>query len=424
MEVLTKKNYLFIIAILLPVMWSYSQDRNVQKNSQWRGENRDGVYNEKGLLKEWPADGPQLLWKFERLGEGHTSVAIANDKVYATGMQDSILMLYVFDTTGKLLTEKEVGKEWNTNWNGTRSSVCINDGKLYIFNALGTLFCLDETTLNEIWKKDLLTEFDGRNLMFGMTENPLIVGDKIFMTPGGEKHNMVALNKNTGDLIWSSPGTGLPSSYGSPLYIGDQSIPMVVAWTASKVEKADKSYDNELIAINAETGELLWSQILPSQNDINPNTPLYIDGMILSVTGYRGGAWLHRLKDGGKTAELVWYNSQMDNQMGGVIKVNDYVYGMGHQNTGFYCIDWKTGETKYRASEIAKGITIFADGMLYCYNEAKGEMCLVKPNPEKFEMVSSFKVTLGTNQHWAHPVIYDGVLYLRHGDTLMAYGLR
>ena len=421
------KKCFFITSIFVSMMClsCVHTSKDAPKNWQWRGENRDGVYNETGLLKEWPADGPQLLWKFEGLGEGHTSVAIAGEKIYVTGMHDSILMLYVFDMTGKLLTEKETGKEWNTSWNGTRSSVCINDGKLYIFNALGTLFCLDETTLNEVWKKDLLTEFDGRNLMFGMTENPLIVGDKIFMTPGGEQHNMIALNKNTGALIWSSPGTGYLSSYGSPLYIGEQSVPMVVTWMSPIMEGAgrDTWYDNLLVAFHADTGELLWSQTLPSQNDINPNTPIYIDGMILSVTGYRGGTWLHRLKDGGKAAELVWKNDEMDNQMGGVIKAGNYLYASGHMNNNWFCVDWKTGETKYKVQDIGRGNIIFADGMLYCYSE-KGEMFLVKPNPEKLEIVSSFKVTFGTDQHWAHPVIHRGVLYLRHGDALMAYKIK
>ena len=205
-----------IFSTLLLLSCKPSTAEDYPNNWQWRGENRDGVYNETGLLKEWPAEGPELLWKFEGLGEGHTSVAIANSKVYISGMHDDRLVLYVFDMTGNLLTEKEIGKEWNTNWNGTRSSVCINDGKLYIFNALGTLFCLDETTLHVVWKKELLEEFDGRNLMFGITENPLIVGEKIFMTPGGEKNGMVALNKHTGALIWSSPdrkSTRLNSSH-------------------------------------------------------------------------------------------------------------------------------------------------------------------------------------------------------------------
>ena len=407
------RKFLFFFVISLPIVVQ------AQKNSQWRGENRDGMYNETGLLKAWPADGPEMLWKFDKLGEGHTSVAIAGEKIYITGMHGDVLMLYVFDMAGKLLKEKEVGKEWDTNHNGTRSTVCINDGKLYIFNALGTLFCLDETTLNEVWKKDLLTEFDGRNLMFGMTESPLIVGDKIFMTPGGVKHNIVALNKNTGELIWTSPGTGMPSSYCSPLYISDQSIPMIV--TCFEGPEQGKIYENKIAAFNAETGEMLWAHLYPSQNDINPNTPIYKDGMIFSITGYRGGAWLYRLTDGGKAIEQVWHNAEMDNQMGGAIKVGNYVYASGHQSGRYwFCVDWETGKTIYKDNAIAPCNVIFADGMLYCYSE-KGTMNLVKPNPEKYELVSSFNVTLGTGPHWAHPVIHNGVLYLRHGDTLMAY---
>jgi len=398
------RKVLFILLICLPIMVQ------AQKNSQWRGENRDGIYNETGLLKVWPDDGPQLLWNFEGLGEGYTSVAIANEKIYVTGMHDDVLTLYVLDMNGKLVKEKEIGKEWNTNYNGTRSTVCVDNGKLYIFSALGMLSCLDEVTLNEVWKKDLMAEFGARNIQFGITESPLIVGDKIFMTPGGEEHNIVALNKNTGALIWTSPGAGKKSSYCSPLFIGDQSVPMVVT-----------CFEKDISAFNAETGELLWTHPQPSGNDINPNTPMYVDGMIFSTTGYRGGAWLYRLKDGGKAVEQVWHNSEMDNQMGGAIKVGDYVYASGHQASRYwFCVNWKTGETMYKDNTVAPCNVIFADGMLYCYSE-KGTMNLVKPNPEKFELVSSFKVTLGTNQHWAHPVIHNGVMYLRHGDALMAY---
>ena len=417
------RKYFFIIGILAPVFFISCQGQDTPKNWQWRGENRDGVYKETGLLKEWPAGGPELLWTFEELGEGHTSVAIANGKIYASGMHGDRLILFVFDMKGQLLTQKEIGKEWNENWNGTRSSVCINDGKLYIFNALGTLFCLDETTLDVVWTKDVLTDFDGRNLMFGMTENPLIVGDKLFLTPGGVINGMVALNKKTGALIWSSPGTGMPSSYSSPLFIGDQSIPLVVTWFEGEKQEG-KVQDNKIVAFNADTGEVVWEYIQPSENNINPNTPMYSDGMILSITGYRGGACMYRLKDGGKAVELVWKNLEMDNQMGGAIKVGDYIYATGHQNKYWFCVDWKTGETRYKVRDIGCGTVIYADGMLYVYNELQGSMHLIKPNPEKFEMTGSFKVTLGTNQHWAHPVIHQGVLYIRHGDTLMAYKIK
>jgi len=401
------KKSLFIIAFFIPLI------SHAQKNAQWRGENRNGMYNETGLLKVWPAGGPELLWKFEGLGEGYTSAAIANGKIYITGQTDDKLMLYVLDLKGQLITKKEVGKEWTVNYTGTRCNVTVNDGKLYIFNSLGQLRCLNETTLNEIWKKDVLTDFDGKNIQWGMTESPLIVGDKIFITPGGVKHNMVALNKNTGALIWSSPGLGTPSAYCSPLYIGNQSVPIVVTCMM-----------RDIIAFNANTGAVLWSHQQINDFSVHPNIPIYSDGMLFFTTGYGVGARLLRLKDGGRNVELVWKNNEMDNQMGSAIRIGDYVYSSGQYQKYFFCIDWKTGQTKYKVRDIGECNIISADGMLYCYSEKGGTLNLVKPNPNKFELAGSFKVTYGTGEHWAHPVIHQGVLYLRHGDALMAYKIK
>ena len=409
------KKYLFIIAIVSPVMFLHctsSVPKTVQTGSQWRGEGRDGIYHETDLLKEWPADGPELLWAYEGLGEGHTSAAIANEKLYITGLDDDNLILYVFDLNGKLLTKKQVGKEEHEQWPGPRSTVCINDGKLYIFNAFGRLVCLDETTFDEIWVKDVFTDFDGRNTDWGLCESPLIVDEKIFITPGGINHNVVALNKNTGALIWSSPGVGTISAYCSPQYISDQSIPMIVTSTAEFI-----------IALNADTGETLWSFPQQHEYNIHPNTPLYHNGMIFSAAGYSVGSVMLRLTNGGKSVEQAWKNEEVDTQIGGVVRHGNYIYASGHRNRYWFCVDWNTGETMYKVRDLAPCNVIFADGMLYCYSE-KGEMGLVKPNPDHFEMVSDFKITLGTEQHWAHPVIYDGVLYLLHGDALMAYQVK
>jgi outer membrane protein assembly factor BamB len=401
------KKYFFFIAILFPVML------HAQKNSQWRGENRNGMYNEAGLLKVWPEGGPQLLWAYEGLGEGYTSVAIANEKIYITGFDDDEnIVLFVLDMTGKLLAKKPVCKDWTVNYVGPRNSVLVNEGKLYIYNSLGEIFCLDEEMLNEVWTKYLIKEYGARNIRFGMSENPLIVGDKIFATPGGEKHNMIALNKNTGALIWSSLGEGTPSTWCSPLYIGGYSVPMVVTAT-----------HEHLIAFNSDTGEMLWSH--PQKNNVNvhPNIPVYSDGMIFSTTGYNGGSMLLRLKDAGKAVEQVWRNDEMDNQMGSAIRIDNCVYASGHRNNYWFCVDWKTGETRYKVANSGECNVISADGMLYVYSD-KGDMKLVKPNPNEYEPVSSFKVTLGTGPHWAHTVIHNGVLYIRHGDALMAYKVK
>jgi hypothetical protein len=130
-----------------------------------------------------------------------------------------------------------------------------------------------------------------------------------------------------------------------------------------------------------------------------------------------------RLKDGGKAVEQVWKN-EVDNLMGGAVKVGNYVYTSGHQSArGWFCIDWNTGEIKSRINDNSAIAIIYADGMLYSYSD-RGEMALVRPDPERFEIVSKFPITLGTEQHWAHPVIHRGVLYVRHGDALMAYKIK
>jgi len=405
-EIVTEVNLLSSYSEL-----NLADSTEVNTTSQWRGNNRNGVYNETGLLKEWPVEGAELLWFSDELGDGYSSPSIANRRIYVKGLYSDDLVLSVFDLSGRLLIRKVVGKEWNDSYPGARSTINVNDGKLYIYNSLGHLHCFDEATLHLIWEKDVLNDFDGKNIMWGMTESPLIVGDKIFITPGGSTYNMVALNKNTGELIWHSSGEGTPSSYCSPLYIGNYSIPIIVTNT-----------QKHIIAFNADTGEKLWTHPQTNSNNIHPNTPIYSDGMIFSTTGYGGGSILLRLKDGGKSVEQVW-NNNVDNQIGGAVKIGDYVYTSGHNNRGFYCIDWHTGAIKYRVTQISPSAIIAADGMLYVYS-GRGEMALVKPNPNKFELVSCFNVTLGTNQHWAHPVIHDGVLYLRHGDALMAYKIK
>ena len=380
-------------------------------SSQWRGKNRDGIYHETGLLTEWSADGPQLLWHIEGLGDGYSSPAIANGKIYITGLDGGNLVLFVFDLNGKFLNRTVVGREWDRSYPGTRSTVTVNDGKLYIFSSVGHLYCLDEKTLELVWKKDVLNDFDGRNLRWGMTESPLVIGDKVIITPGGRVNNVVALNKKTGELIWSSRGMGEISTYCSPLFIDGYSVPLIVTHT-----------EQHIIGLNANTGELLWSHPQTNRWNIHPNTPLYADGMVFSTTGYGGGSTMLRLTNGGRAVELVWTND-VDNQMGGAVKMGNYVFTSGHNNRGFYCIDWYTGEIMWRVNQVSPSAIIAADGMLYVYSD-RGEMALVRPNPERFELVSSFHVTLGTNQHWAHPVIHNGVLYIRHGDVLMAYKIK
>ncbi len=378
---------------------------------QWRGD-RTGVYNETGLLKQWPANGPDLLWHFDGLGRGYSSVSINKDKLYVTGYHDSKGYLYVLGLDGKLQQKIEYGTEWDSDgYIGARSSVMHDNGKLYVVSGLGELVCYDTQTLKPVWKKDYQKEYNAKNTAHGWHGTPLIVGEKLIVAPGGAKQNVLALDKTTGAILWSSEGVGDMSGYGTPIFVADQQVPQVVVMMA-----------HHIIGLDITNGKLLWSYAHTNRFGEHPNTPVYSNGMLFCTSSYGKGSVMLRLTDGGRNVSKVWEGTEMAHKTGHTMKFGDYVYGPG-ERTNWYCADWNTGRITYTDGALGVGTIIAAEDLFYCYSE-KGEMALVKPNPERFEIISKFPITLGTEQHWAHPVIYKGVFYVRHGNALMAYKIK
>ena len=380
---------------------------------QWRND-RTGVYHESGLMKSWPKNGPEMLWHFKGLGRGYSSVSISNDRLFVTGYADGKGYLYVLSLEGKLQNKIEYGREWDSDgYVGTRSTVMHDDGKLYIVSGLMDLLCYDIQSLKLLWKKNYAKDYGAKNTAHGWNGPPLIVGEKLIIAPGGKEHHVVALNKSTGDLIWSSKGAAQNdmSGYATCIYISDQQTPQVVAMMS-----------DHIIGVDISNGKLLWSYHHTNRFREHPNTPEYSNGMVLGMSDYGKGSVMLRLTNGGQNAVKVWENTDLCHKTGNTMKFGNYVYGSG-EKTNWHCVDWQTGKTIYSDRKLSVGSIIAADGLLYCYGE-KGEMALVKPNPQKFEIISTFPVTSGTEQHWAHPVIYKGVLYIRHGDSLMAYNIK
>ena len=380
---------------------------------QWRND-RTGVYNETGLMKSWPQTGPELLWHFDELGKGYSSVSIDKDKLFVTGYTDGKGYLYVLDLTGKLLNKIEYGNEWDSDgYVGARSTVMHDNGKLYIVSGLMELFCYETSSLKLLWKKDYAKDYGAKNTAHGWNGPPLIVGEKLIIAPGGKEHHVVALNKSTGDMIWSSKGATANdmSGYATPIYINDQQVPQVVAMMS-----------DHIIGVDISNGNLLWSYHHTNRFREHPNTPEYSNGMLLGMSDYGKGSVMLRLTNGGRDVEKVWENTDLSHKTGNTMKFGNYVYGSG-EKTHWHCVDWQTGKTVYSDRTLSVGCIIAAEGMLYCYGE-KGEIALVKPNHQKFEIISIFPISLGTEQHWAHPVIYRGILYVRHGDSLMAYKIK
>jgi len=118
----------------------------------------------------------------------------------------------------------------------------------------------------------------------------------------------------------------------------------------------------------------------------------------------------------------------LDVHHGGVVKVEGYIFGANWENNAdgnWCCIDWKTGEKKWEEHWNCKGSIISAEGLLYIYDEKRGNVGLLKATPEKFDLVSSFQINQGNSgPFWAHPVIHNGVLYIRHTNVLMAYDIK
>jgi outer membrane protein assembly factor BamB len=382
-----------------------------QQTSDWRGPDRDGKYKERGLLSEWPAEGPEVVWTTEGLGQGFSSPAFANGKIYVTGMIDETGYLFILSEDGNIEKKFEYGPEFHESYPGTRSMPVVKDGLVYIASGMGKLLCLDADTGREIWSKDAVKDFGGTNIRWGITENLLIDGKRIFFTPGGQEHNIVALDRFNGDILMSSSGTGKGelSAYCSPLLVKIPEREILVTMM-----------EENIVGVDANTGRLLWSHPHTNRNKIHANNPLYLDGSIFAFSAEAGSVKLKLSDDGSRVTEE--WKSEMDPLQGGVVILDGYIYGSGNRNRGWFCVDWNSGETLWNSTELAWGAVIYADGRLYKYTE-RGELALVRPGNGNLDIVGQTSVTIGTEEHFAHPVINNGRLYVRRGNAMIAYNI-
>ena len=380
---------------------------------QWRGSDRSGIFHETGLLKVWPAEGPKLNWSITGLGQGFSSVTVLNDKLYTTGVVDGKGFVFCISTNGKLLWKKEYGKDWTESFPGTRTTLVFQNNRLFMATAYGEALCLDANNGNRIWSVDMTKKYGARTPKWGIVEAPVVLGNKVFFTPGGGEVAIVALNTKDGSEIWKSKATGDPSAYCSPLLVNHKGRAILVT-----------SLANHVVGIDPANGNMLWTVEQKNIHSIHPNTPLYHDGKIYSVTGYKAGGVMFQLSDDGKSVTELWRNTSLDSQMGGAVWINNFIVGSGHQNEReWQALDPKTGNVVHKTSAIGKGVVVYADGLYYVYAD-NGEMGILELNNTGFVLKSKFRITLGSEQHWAHPVINKGILYIRHGNTLMAYNIK
>jgi len=377
---------------------------------QWRGPNRDGVSTETGLLKQWPDGGPKLLWTARGCGRGFSTVSIANGLIYTTGDTGAECLVIALDLGGKLKWKTPIGKAWTKEYPGARTIPTVNGGRAYALSGHGELICLDARTGERIWWRNVVKDFGGEVIRWGLAESVLVNANRLICTPGGKDACMAALDKKTGNTLWTSKGASEPAAHASPIVFEFGGIRQVVNLTS-----------NGLIAVKAETGEVLWRYRQRSAN-WNVPTPIYSKGGVFTTSAcFHGGKVNVAVEGNAITATEAWKTSQMHSEHGGVVLVDGCLYG--NHKKGWSCIDFDTGKLMYHARGIGKGSLTYADGMLYCLNE-RGTMALVDAIPKAYSLVSQFKIPRGgRGPTWAHPVVCGGRLYIRHGDYLHAFDI-
>jgi outer membrane protein assembly factor BamB len=382
-----------------------------QTITQFRGPQRNGIYPETNLLKSWPAEGPAMLWKVEGIGNGYSSPIISGDRIYVTGEIDSIGYLFAYNKSGSLIWKKATGREWMENFTGSRSTPTLVDGLLYIETSMGRVICFDALDGTEKWSVDMIKDLNGINVRFGYSEGLLLNNNLVYCFPGGSDTNAVALDRFSGKIEWVSKAMGDSTAYTSPMLISLPSRKIIVNFSI-----------HNLIGLDAATGELLWNKQLKGTGDIHGNTSLFDNGSIYFLAGSGSGAVKLALSDDGRSVTETWNNPNVTDVHGGFVKVGNYIYTSQYKPRRYCSLDATTGLLS-DSLKFDKGSLIFADDMLYCYTE-KGMVGLVKVDNGKMELISSFKMPVGTKEFFTIPVISEGVLYMRHGDAMLVYDIR
>lgn len=396
---------------------------NSQHIVEFRGVNRSGHYNESGLLKQWPQNGPEVLLKIKGIGKGFSQPIMGDNVIFVTGIKkDTTDVLSAYNLKGEMLWETIYGRSWTRSYIDSRSTPTYDNGKLYVSSGTGQLNCIDSKTGKIIWQIDAIKKYNGEIYKHGDAECPLVLKDIVIYTTGGEENTMVALNKKDGSLVWKTRSLGGAKSYASPVIIHHNELDIILAQTSEN-----------LIAINPEEGEILWHYNLIRFHlheqgvGANTNPPLYYNGEIFVTSGYNHPGIKLALAEDGKSIKEMWKNDTIDTHIGGVVLVDGNLYGSNWQNNSrgrWTSVNWETGRTNWETEWHNKGSIIYADGMLYLYDEKSGNVALAEPSAEDLKIKSTFKIKEGEGPHWAHPAVYDGKLFIRHGNVLMAFNIK
>ena len=390
---------------------------------QWRGPQRNGISAETGLLSEWPKEGPKLVWQVKDIDSGYSTPSVVGDRLYLLSNQglDNEFVQMLDAKGGKRIWSQRIGKVGNPdqqpNYPAARSTPTVDGEWVYAFGSDGDLACLERATGKVRWQKNVRKDYGGQSGIWAYSESPLVDGEAVICTPGGPDATMLALNKNTGELIWKcAVAGGEQAAYTSALVI-----------EAGGVRQYVQMLQKGLVGVEAKTGKLLWRYDRTAKGSpaVIP-TPVVDGDFIYSAAGRSGGGGV-RLKVNGGTfeTEQLYFSPKLPTSVGGVLKVGEYLYGTSAG--ALLCLEFKTGNVKWDDRSIGAAALCYADGRLYLHGE-NGEVALLEATPEAYREKGRFKPVdqpdRGSSKAWAYPIIADGRLYIRDLGTLWCYDVK
>jgi outer membrane protein assembly factor BamB len=390
---------------------------------QWRGPQRNGLSRETGLLKQWPKEGPKLLWQVKQIGSGYSTPAIVGPRMYLLanqGLENEFVQARAV-ADGKQIWSTRIGKVGNPdqqpNYPAARSTPTVDGQSLYALGSDGDLTCLKTATGKIRWQKNLRKDFGGEPGTWAYSESPLIDGDVLVCTPGGSTATLVALQKTTGDTLWKcAVSSGDQAAYASAIIVDYQGIRQYV-----------QILQKGLVGVEAKTGKLLWRYGRTAQGSpaVIP-TPLAEHGFIYSAAARSGGGLVKlKVQQGAVEAEQVYFSPKLPTSVGGAVDVKGFLYGT--TGKALLCAEFETGKVKWAEPALGAASLCYADGRLYLHGE-NGDVALVEAASQAYREKGRFtppdQPNRGPSKAWAYPVVANGRLYLRDLDTLWCYDVK
>ena len=370
----------------------------------FRGPRYDGISDETGFNTSWAEPLP-FVWGKE-LGSGFSSFACLGDKVYTCGTQSRQQVIFCLDAdTGNTIWQQNIEPEYreSSGGDGTRATPTLDDGRVYILGAQGTLLCLNADTGENIW-----THRFTHPPKWGYSGSVLVEGDLAIATGGQSDGALAALDKTSGQPVWTC-GDDI-AGYATPYPFTFDGTRYVVGFAGTSA----------LIA-EAQTGRLVWQTPWKTDWDVNAATPIYHDGHLFLSSGYKTGCALFKLrKDGDKVAaDQVWKTDALRCKFQTPVLWEGKLYGSDER--ALLCVDFLSGKKCWEQPRVKHGTVVLADGYLLLLTE-NGELQIAKASPTAFEPLGTADIL--SDRCWTVPVLHRGRLYARNLSHAVCLDLR